>query len=285
MVAGSGCGVNSRTYTGIAGTTTWSTEAAEQRIHEWAEGLQRRPGRGADRRVGDAVIQILEAYEAYVNPLPVGDRPCFVGTLLGYPGALYGGALKYDPHKIGKNKKRRVGEIKHPGSKRFFLRPDTRDLIERLTPYGFVLEHQLARTRPASTPVHQKDDPEQRGTRTGRPLTDVLLTAIVLATRRPLLDDPLRDIERQLLRQETAQQLWNIASRHTSDNTPAQQRRVLVEALPRLLVDDNNRLQALRHMLPTWSGTLIELVDSLDQLVGARPQGYQLMLLSDAVPL
>ena len=133
--------------------------------------------------------------------------------------------------------------------------------------------------------MHQKDDPQQRGTRTGRPLTDVLLTAIVLATRRPLLDDPLRDIERQLLRQETAQQLWNAASRHTADNTPAQQRQVLVEALPRLLVDDNNRLQALRHMLPTWSGTLIELVDSLDQLVGARPQGYQLMLLSDAVPL
>lgn len=269
----------SDSHTGKSGNTCWCTEAAEEAIHKEARTLPPRPGRGADRRVGDAVMKILRNYEQVVSPLPPADRACFAGTLIGYPGAAYHGkriAVQVAPDEWVT---RRVGETKRPGSKRIYLRPDAREFLEQLTPYGLVLEHQHPQTRPAGNAVHPRDASKVTIARTGRPLSDVLLTAVVLHTGRALEDAPVRDIEWQILRQETAQRLWTVGT-YGLDTTGQAGRRAVQEALaaalPGLLSGPPARSEVLRRVLPGWRGSLHALKDAVAAEV---PDGdYQLAL-------
>ncbi len=271
-------------HTGAGGTTVWGTEAAARRIAELAQTLPARAGRGADRRVGDAMILVLEQYAQAVHAVPAPDRPCFAGTLIGYPGAAYSGRQTEVRGVDGWTTQRR-GETKLPGSKRLFLRPDGRDLIERLTQYGLVLDHQQPRTRPAGLVAHPKD-PKRDGIRTGRPLTDVLLTAVILSTGQPLDDEPIRAVEWQVLRQSTAQQLWTIAAQgldptRLTDRRTAQAR--LTAVLPTLLSGSPARRDILRRELPAWQGSLAALQEAVHQ---QTPQAaFQAALAEEVVPV
>lgn len=266
---------------GAAGTTVWSTETANQLIHELAKEMPKRAGRGADRRVGDALIQMLERYKATVPSLAKPDRPCFVGTLLGYPGAERAGTRtrEEDPRAPGSQKSVRRNEKVQPGSKRLFLRSDSKGLLNELVQYGLVLDCQVVRTRPLGLRVHTADDPTRAARRTGRPLTDVVLTSVLLATEKPRLSDqPLCEIERQVLRQQTAQRLWDIALKSArADTFPEFEGRrrtqaLLAKFLPTLLIDDEERIALLQATLPEWEKSLKEFAGHLDKARKAYPK-------------
>ena len=56
------------------------------------------------------------------------------------------------------------------------------------------------------------------------------------------------------------------------------------KALPLLLIDDEQRITALRRMLPTWNGGLTTLLTELDTRSPRRPS-YQTSLLCEQVPV
>lgn len=259
----------------------WCTDTGWERVREHARSLPKRGGRGAGGQVADAVANWLRSYRDHVAALGPNERPCFVGTLIGYPGAEYSGKREVDPGKPGKNKIRRRHETRQEGSRRVYIGPSVRDLLSELVRYGLVLPDQRVQTRPAGTAAHPYDDgEEERVVRTARPLSDVLLTAIVLETG-PLPDGPLHPIERQLLRRDTAWWLWAVALRQAQDRKTAQA--ALRAALPSLLVNDERRITALRGLLPSWSRTLEELVETVDE--EARSKGGQIALPSAGVPV
>lgn len=274
-------------HTGTAGSTVWCTDTAWSRVQDRARGLPKRRGRGAGGQMEAATEAMLRSYQDHMSSHPASDRACFVGSLIGYPGAAYSGEWVHDRAKVGTNKIRRVGERRQDGSRRVYLGPGVRTLLTDLVPCGLVLEHQRVQTRPTGSVAHPRDEDRQgRVLRTARPLSDVLLTAIVLETG-PLPDGPMGDIDRQLLRQDTAQRLWTIAERPATelqgrDVKTTQQ--VLREVLPLLLIDDEQRITALRHMLPTWSGGLEALVAGLDTR-SPRRRSYQTSLLCEQVPV
>jgi hypothetical protein len=268
-------------HTGTAGSTVWCTDVGWQRVQHYAGQLPKRGGRGAGGQVSEIVRQWLIGYRDRVSKQPRGDRPCFVGTLFGYPGAASSGRRTVDPQKPGKNKVRRIDELRQDGSKRVYLGPSARELLSAVVPFGLVLPHQRVQTRPTGVSAHPSDDSEGRVLRTARPLSDVILTAIVLESG-PLPDGPLAGIERQLLRQETAARLWNVAHIEGADVRATQA--ALRGFLPQLLLDDIGRIAALRGLLPGWTGTLEDLVQAVDACV-PRHRREQKSLLSAGVPV
>jgi hypothetical protein len=234
-----------------------------------------------------AVEAMLRGYHDQMSGRPAADRACFVGTLIGYPGAEYSGRRVHERDRLGTDRIRRVDERRQPGSRRVYFGPGVRTLLTDLVPYGLVLEHQRVQTRPTGTAAHPRDeDRPGRVLRTARPLSDVLLTAIVLETG-PLPDGPIGDIDRQLLRHDTAQWLWTIAARPPADHERPDFRttqQALRQALPLLLIDDEQRITALRRMLPTWNQGLGALVAELDTRSPKHPS-VQASLMCEQVPV
>ena len=76
-------------FTGTAGSTVWCTDTAWSRVQERARLLPKRNGRGAGGQIQAAVEAILRSYHDQMSGRPASDRACFVGTLIGYPGAAY----------------------------------------------------------------------------------------------------------------------------------------------------------------------------------------------------
>lgn len=256
-------------FRGISGTTVFVTDEGYRRLVARSQKRAPRPGRGADRRLGDELIDVLTAYEAHVSPLAPRERPCAAASLLNFPGRATSGGLSEDG--------RRAGEVLQAGSRRLYVRPDLRQLLERITAYGLVLDHQVVTTRPAGTAVHVRDTSDRRGDK-GRPLSDAVNTAIILATG-PLPDGPLASLERQVIKQWTAQLLWDAAVRQLSTRLPegAQLcltrpvlrwvRHVLSAALPKLLRKGDEWMEKLEQVLPTWQGPLTALAQELPTLV------------------
>lgn len=255
-------------FRGISGTTVFVTDEGHRRLVVGSQKRAPRPGRGADRRLGDELIDILTRYEDHVLPLAPSERPCAATSLLNFPGRAASGELSENA--------RRTGEVLQAGSRRLYLRPDLRPLLERITAYGLVLDHQVVTTRPAGTAVHVRDTSDRRGDK-GRPLSDAVNTAIILATG-PLPDGPLADLERQVIKQRTAQLFWNAAVRQLSTHLRegaqlyltrpvlCSVRYVLSEALPKLLWKDDEWMGKLEQILPTWQGPLTALAQELPAL-------------------
>lgn len=254
-------------FRGISGTTVFVTDEGHRRLVAGSQKRAPRPGRGADRRLGDELIEVLTAYEAHVLPLAPSERPCAATSLLNFPGRAASGELSKDG--------RRTGEVLQTGSRRLYVRPDLRPLLERITAYGLVLDHQVVTTRPAGTAVHVRDTSDRRGDK-GRPLSDAVNTAIILATG-PLPDGPLADLERQVINQRTAQLFWDAAVRQLSTHLPegahltrpllCSVRYVLSKALPQLLRKDDEWMENLEQVLPTWQGPLTALAQELPTFV------------------
>lgn len=256
-------------FRGISGTTVFVTEGGYRRLVAGSQKRAPRPGRGADRRLGDELIDVLTTYEDHVSTLAPSERPCAATSMLNFPGRATSGELSEGG--------RRTGEVLHAGSRRLYVRPDLRPLLERITAYGLVLDHQVVTTRPAGTAVHVRDTSDRRGDK-GRPLSDAVNTAIILATG-PLPDGPLADLGRQVIKQRTAQLFWDAAVRQLSTHLPegvqlcltrpvlCSVRSVLSEALPKLLQEDDEWIEKLEQVLPTWQGPLTALAQELSTLV------------------
>lgn len=257
-------------FRGISGTTVFITVEGHRRLVARSKERPARAGRGADRRIGDELLDLMASYEAIVSPLTPSERLCMAASLLNYPGRLVSGESRKDGC--------RPGEVLQDGSCRLYVRPDLRTVLERITPYGLVLDHQVVATRPAGTAVHTRDTPNGRGEK-GRPLSDAVNTAIILATG-PLPDGPLAELERQTLKQETAQQLWDIAVRQLTTAHLAEGERLwltrpflrsvrnsLRQALPKLLWNNDEWIKEFERVLPNWTGTLEALAQELSTLV------------------
>lgn len=256
-------------FRGTGGTTVFVTDGGHRRLVAGSQKRAPRPGRGADRRLGDELIDVLTTYEDHVLPLAPSERPCAATSLLNFPGRADSGKLSEDG--------RRTGEVLRAGSRRLYVRPDLRSLLERITAYGLVLDHQVVTTRPAGTAVHVRDTSDRRGDK-GRPLSDAVNTAIILATG-PLPDGPLADLGRQVIKQRTAQFFWDAAVRQLSTHLPegaqlyltrpvlSEIRYVLSDALPKLLLNDDEWMEKLEQVLPTWQGPLTALAQELPMLV------------------
>jgi len=276
--------------TGRGGTSVWVTVAAELVVHDLAGRQPKLAGRGADRRIASAQRLLFTEYCDYVEAVPVEEEePCFVGTLFAYPGAAHSGSQvrnkssRYD--RPGRTS--RAHETTKSGSKRMFLSPQVRELAERAVPHGLVLEGQSVATRPAGSAVHPLDGPAKaQGGRRGRPLTDVVMTAV--ARRQRLTDGPLANIEHQVLTKKLARALWGCASRGVDERGPQRRRQLiqgsLADQLPRLLSGGSARFELLTEAAPSWTGTLTALAEHLDEVVARSPQGLQLALFDDVGP-
>jgi len=260
-------------FRGTSGTTVFITAEGHRRLVARSKERPARAGRGADRRVGDELLDLMASYEARASLLAPNERLCTAASLLNYPGRLVSGKLREEG--------RRPGEVLQDGSCRLYVRPDLRTVLERIMPYGLVLDHQVVTTRPAGTAVHARDIPDGRGEK-GRPLSDAVNTAVILATG-PLPDGPLAELERQTLKQATAQQLWDIAVRQLTTVHLAEGERlwltrpflrsvrdILRQALPKLLRDNDEWMKELEQVLPNWTGTLEAITQELSTFVSGN---------------
>ena len=270
-----GLAMPGRRTTGLTGTSVWLTEEADRRLNSLAERQPKRPGRGAGGQKSAAIEAVLAAYEAEVNRLAPEKRPCCVGTLIGYPGAAYTGRQASVTDKYGHTKLRRTGERLQEGCKRVHVPPRLHDLVERVVPYGVVFETQVVDTRPGGKPVHPQDKPDaERQTRTGRPLTDVLMSAVILHAG-PLADGPLASIQRQVLPQGVARHLWRLAALEVGDGPPRSRQRAIQQLLegqlPALVAGGPQRFALLCQAVADWSGSLDHLNQQVDRLAERPP--------------
>jgi hypothetical protein len=220
-------------------------------------------GRGPHRvnpRVGEEIAELLQRYIEHMAQTRASDRACCVATLLRYPGILV--SARRGPG--GK----RVDEVLKPGSKRLGLPASMRHLLADAASFGLVLAHQRVATRPGGEATNRRDArhaPPQRA----RSLSDAVLTAEIMQHGR-LTDAASADIRAQVVRQRTAQQLWDLAARQVlpgigrpaAADTPLglvaerQIQHELTTALPPLLDVDDDELAGREELIQRWDGSL-----------------------------
>ena len=231
-----------------AANSVWITDGLYARLSRLATQL------GLDPLMPDVVIETVVAeYVERTEPLERTARLCFVGTLLAYPGRD-----RWDRDGRG----RRV-EVRKESSRRLHL-GFSRELQQRAARCGLVLNHQYVTTALSAVGEPVEEPGKARGAEPARPLTDAVLTALVEKTG-PLTDGPLTAISRQLIPQQSAQRLWDLAvaeaaadkdAGHGRWSRIAATRTKLADALPTLLSSDRKHFTRLERELPEWKGSL-----------------------------
>jgi len=222
-----------------------------------------------DLRVGDELEATLTAYVDQMSVLPAAERLCHAGSLYRFPSI---------PRTLGRRPQgnQRLQDLPMQqdvlldGTHRLYVPPRARPALNKAATYGLVLRHEFvvsgtdwARTHPSEA--------RPPTVLWARPSIDALHTAEVLAGG-PLTDEPISTLGVQLIKQSTAQLLWDAADRELHSRRPplppgghwsfggyvSEIRWTMKLLLPDLL-GSAVQLRAVEQRLIDWEGTLTDL--------------------------
>lgn len=222
-----------------------------------------------DLRVGDELEATLAAYIDKMTVLAPADRLCFAGSLSRFPHIPRTLALR-----PGGNQRRQDRPVQRDvvldGTQRLYVPPRVRPMLVRAATLGLVLRHEVVVSGTDWTPA----DASQKRPPTAlwaRPSIDAVHTAEVLVGGL-LTDTPIRCLGPQLMRQSTAQLIWDAADRELHSRRPAlplgsqwaaggyvAEVRMIIERLLPDLMGSTGQLRAVEQQLVNWTGTLTAL--------------------------
>jgi hypothetical protein len=238
--------------------TIWITDVVWDRVMTATVRQGVTTGRDLEKQVRELVLETLELHLDQVQSVDAGQRPCYVGTLLRYPGRATSSRVWLKDHQKWVNR-----ETLRPGSRRLHMVFPVQT-AERAVEYGLVLPHQWIATGVGAGFIDQQrktNNSRLSASTKGRPLSDSVLTALV--TRfGTTTDGPMATIPVQIINQSTAKALWTVASA-TRTNSPTEQ--LLTAFLPRLLETPATAERTTDTLANGWDRPLWDLADYVSQ--------------------